>query len=152
MWPFGNQCFPLPRQVGVRRQQAGASESGSKLPHSKVHSLGLTLFWSALACQRFICLRLAAGSARDMDLNALVCLVSRNNEKSVFRLDQTNSLIGSPVVSLMELAILIGRPIGVMYSLVQSIPKALYTVANKSPMVTVRSAICAPRSSLEPMT
>src|SRR6266849_4165016 len=37
----------------------------------------------------------------------------------------SNSRIGSPVPSSNELAILMGRPIGVSYSLVQSIPKAL---------------------------
>ncbi len=38
---------------------------------------------------------------------------------------QISSSIGRPVVSSKELAILMGRPTGVMYSLVQSMPMAL---------------------------
>ena len=38
---------------------------------------------------------------------------------------QISSLTGLPVVSAIELAIFTGRPMGLMYSFVQSIPKAL---------------------------
>ena len=60
--------------------------------------------------------------------------------------------MGFPVLSSKELAIFTGRPMGVMYSLVQSIPIALYTVAKMSPMETSRSATWAPFSSLAPST
>src|SRR5437764_3323398 len=68
------------------------------------------------------------------------------------RYAHTSSRIGSAVVSSREFAILIGRPIGVSYSLVQSIPNALYTVAKTSPMLVWRLAGLAPFSSLAPTT
>ena len=51
-----------------------------------------------------------------------------------------NSWIGVPVSSSNELAIFKGRPMGCMYSCRQSMPKALYIVAKRSPIETIRSA------------
>ena len=52
-------------------------------------------------------------------IGAFVCAVPLERNYA------SSSFTGSPVRSSSELAILIGRPIGLMYSFVQSIPSVL---------------------------